>query len=112
MTIGKVSPQNGQVISYSVVLIVFDLLKFILKRTSFFKSTLREVDFSQADLAECSFKECDLLKSRFSETNLIKADFRGAFSYIIDPVGNKVRGARFSLPEAQGLLAGLGITIE
>jgi len=83
-----------------------------LKKTRFFKSSLREADFSQAELAESNFAECDLTSARFNGTNLTKADFRGARNYVIDPVGNKIRGARFSMPEAQGLLAGLGVVIE
>ena len=83
-----------------------------LKKTKFFKSNLRDIDFSQADLNESDFRESDLSNARFNETNLSKANFRGAFSYLIDPVTNKVRGARFSLPEAQGLLAGLGIILD
>ncbi len=63
--------------------------------------------FSQADLAESDFS-----KTRFNKTNLSKSDFRGALNYIIDPVGNKVQGARFSLLEAEGLLTGLGVIID
>lgn len=83
-----------------------------LKKTKFFKCSLKETDFSQSDLAESSFLESDLCETRFNETNLIKSDFRGAVNYTINPIGNKIRGARFSLPEAQGLLVGLGIIIE
>lgn len=83
-----------------------------LKKTKFFKCNLRDVDFSQADLSESDFNESDFSKARFHATTLIKSDFRGAVNYVIDPVGNKIRGARFSLPEAQGLLAGLGVIIS
>jgi fluoroquinolone resistance protein len=83
-----------------------------LKRTKFFKSNLREVDFSQADLTECDFRESDMAKTRFNETNLTKADFRGAVNYILDPLANKIRAARFSMPEVQGLLTGLGVIID
>lgn len=83
-----------------------------LKKTHFFKCSLREADFSQADLTECSFKDSDLSLARFNATTLMKADFRGALNYVIDPILNKVKGAKFSLPEAQGLLVGLGIIIE
>jgi fluoroquinolone resistance protein len=83
-----------------------------LKKTTFFKCGLRDADFSQADLSESDLRETDLLNARFHGTTLLKADFRGARAYLIDPVANKVRGARFSLPEAQGLLTGLGIIVE
>jgi len=83
-----------------------------LKKTLFFKSSLREADFSQGDLSESDLRECDFLNARFHNTTLLKADFRGALNYLIDPIGNKLRGARFTMPEAQGLLAGLGVIIE
>jgi len=83
-----------------------------LKKAQFYQSTLRDVDFSGADLPESNFKDCDLLNARFSATCLLKSDFRGAINYLISPIENKLRGARFSLPEAQGLLYGLGILLD
>ena len=83
-----------------------------LKKTRFFKCSVREADFSQADLSECDFSDSDFLKARFHGTTLVKADFRGALNYLIDPLTNKVKGARFSMPEALGLLSGLGVVIE
>ena len=58
-------------------------------------------------MAESNFRDSDFTKAHFDATNLIKSDFRGAINYLIDPIGNKIRGARFSLPEAQGPLAQL-----
>lgn len=83
-----------------------------LKKTVFQNCILRETDFSQSDLSESDFQGSDLLNARFKDTVLLKADFRKATNYLIDPTENKVRGARFSLPEAQGLLVGLGIILE
>ena len=83
-----------------------------LKKNIFTKCRLRDVDFSQTDLSECDFQESDFLNARFHNTKLLKANFRGAVNYLIDPVDNLVRGAHFSMPEAQGLLAGLGIFLE
>ena len=83
-----------------------------LKKTTFHKCLLRDCDFSQADLSECDLREADLLNAKFHGTSLLKADLRHALNYLIDPIGNKVRGARFTLPEAQGLLAGLGVILE
>ena len=83
-----------------------------LKKTAFFNCILRETDFSQADLSESDLRESDFLNARFQNTSLLKADLRGALNYLIDPIANKVRGARFTFPEAQGLLAGLGVVIE
>jgi uncharacterized protein YjbI with pentapeptide repeats len=83
-----------------------------LKKTKFNNCSLKECDFAQADLSESSFGKSDLRGARFQSTALSKADFRGAINYVIDPVANKVRGARFSMPEAQGLLVGLGVVID
>ena len=83
-----------------------------LKKTVFTKSVLRECEFAQAELSECDFRDCDFLGARFANTTLTKADFRGAVSYLVDPISNRVRGARFSHPESQGLLSGLGVIID
>jgi fluoroquinolone resistance protein len=83
-----------------------------LKKTLFTNCQLREVDFRQADFSESDFKGSDCFGAVFGQTTLLKADFRGALNYLIDPISNKVKGARFSFPEAQGLLAGLGVIIE
>jgi len=39
------------------------------------------------------------------------ADFASAVRYDIDPQINKIKKARFSFPEAVGLLRGFGVTI-
>lgn len=83
-----------------------------LKKSEFLSCSLREVDFTQADLSETCFKESELLGTQFLNTNLAKADFRQAFHYSINPLNNKIKGARFSLPEACSLLEGLGIVID
>lgn len=83
-----------------------------LKKIKFMRCVLRDVDFSQADLSESLFKESDCLNARFQQTTLLKADFRGAINYLINPIENKLKGAKFSMPEAQGLLAGMGVVIE
>ena len=82
-----------------------------LKKSVFSMCSLKDADFSQAELSECDFRGAHLLNARFHGTSLLKADLRGAKDYLIDPISNKVRGARFSMPDAQGLLAGLGIVI-
>jgi fluoroquinolone resistance protein len=83
-----------------------------LKKTRFFRCGLRDVDFSQAELTESDFREADFLNARFSGSNLVKCDFRGSLNYVISPVENKVKGARFSMPEALGLLSGFGIVLD
>ncbi|MBC7691019.1 MAG: pentapeptide repeat-containing protein [Methylotenera sp.] len=62
-----------------------------------FWCSLRDVGFLQADLTECDFKESDLLNAAFNQIQLKKCDFRGALNDLINPVENRVKGARFSL---------------
>ena len=75
-----------------------------LKGTSFFGSKIREVYFTNTDLSLANFMDTDLLGSTFHQCNLEKADFRNAVNYGIDLTCNKVKKARFSLPEAMSLL--------
>ena len=88
----------------------------------FFALDLGKFDFHGCDLTGSSFDECNLkgadfsgcvLKGvGFSHNDLREADFRGAGGYAFSPENNQVKGARFSLPEAVGLLAALGIVLE
>lgn len=73
---------------------------------------MKEVDFYQADLTECDLSYSNFQEARFQETILIKANFKHAYNYQIDPITNKLKGAQFNLPEAIGLLTGLGIIIK
>ncbi len=75
-------------------------------------STAREADFAAADLGDAVLTRTDLAGALFSDTNLTGADLRGATGYLIDPLQNRVRKARFSMPDAIGLLTGLGVQIE
>ena len=88
----------------------FDQLK--LNDSRFFKSIVKECSFVEADLTLASFKGCDLAGSIFNNTILNETDFSEAFSYVIDPMNNKLKGAKFTLPEAIALLEIMGIEIK
>ena len=87
-----------------------------------FGKSLRKMKLLDCRLLDCDFGDCDLREADFSGSifknvvfhncNLEKADFRTAQGYAIDPLANKIRGARFALPEAQSFLAFLGIRID
>jgi uncharacterized protein YjbI with pentapeptide repeats len=62
---------------------------------------LKGADFSGVDLAGTLFQNCDLCG----------ADFSSAVQYEIDPRANKLRKAKFSFPEAAGLLHTFDIVI-
>lgn len=78
-----------------------------LSDSSFAGCTFAECDFSEANLRKCVLRDCD-----FTRCDLSKADFRDAEGYRVDAVSCKVKGARFSLPEAVTLLYSLGVRIE
>jgi uncharacterized protein YjbI with pentapeptide repeats len=72
-----------------------------LKDSHFTNTILKGVDFSDVDLAGTTFHNCDLCN----------ADFSSATQYDIDPRTNKIKKAKFSFPEAAGLLRGFEIEI-
>jgi fluoroquinolone resistance protein len=84
-----------------------DLRKCALK-----SCVAREADFADANLSEVDCRGTDFTAARFSNTNLMKADLRGATNYSIRPEDNKLKKAKFSLPEATLLLYGLDIVLE
>lgn len=83
-----------------------------LNRSSFHHCQLHYVDFAEANLSNSTLTKCDLLNANFDYTNLEKADLRNATHYSIDPEINKLKGAKFSLPEVVGLLDKYGLRIE
>jgi fluoroquinolone resistance protein len=83
-----------------------------LKNTLFQECVIRDTCFTNAHLVGVDFKGSDLKGSTFHNTNLSKADFRAAVNYSVNPVTNKLLGARFSEPEVMALLQYLGIVIE
>lgn len=86
--------------------------KVILKNTIFKDSQLTEVDFSSSDLSNARFENCNLSLAIFNETILFKTDFRTANKYSIDPERNRVKKAKFSIPNVVGLLDKYDIEID
>lgn len=75
-----------------------------LKKTHFIKCSLKETDFSEADLSSVEFTNTDLTGAKFSNTMLEKANFRSATNFTIDPEFNKLKKAKFSSFQLEGLL--------
>ena len=89
-----------------------DFSRFRLKDSRLKGCSVREVNFERADMTGVDGRDSDFSGSIFSNTNLTKADFRGARGYAIDARTNRLKGARFSLPDALGLLEVLEIKVE
>jgi uncharacterized protein YjbI with pentapeptide repeats len=83
-----------------------------LSRSSFINCQLQSVDFSNADLKNAKLTNSNLQNATFQNTNLEQTDFRNASHYSINPEQNRLKGAKFSLPEVVGLLDSYHIKIE
>ncbi|SRR5579883_2493011 len=83
-----------------------------LKETRFKSCVFQHVDFADADLSGSDFSDSKFEECKFRNTNLSKANFQRAIGYTIDPTLNKVKGAKFDVPEVLALLAPFGIVIE
>lgn len=82
-----------------------------LKKLHMKNCIAHEVNFAETDLEGAVFTGTDFKDAVFLRTNLIKADFVGAKNYTISITDNKIKGARFALPEAIRLLYGLDIKL-
>ncbi len=83
-----------------------------LNNLHFTDTTLRNTDFSNTLMKNTVFEDVRFQKCTFLGCNMEKADFRSARGYMIDPSANKLKGSRFSLPEAASFLKYLGISVE
>lgn len=83
-----------------------------LKNVKFLSCSALESDFSDTDLTSCSFQETSLAGANFSRAVLTNADFRSAKDYAIDLRTAKIKGAKFSWPEAASLITVLGAEVE
>jgi fluoroquinolone resistance protein len=75
-----------------------------LKKTGFVKCSLKNVDFSETDLTSSIFSNSDLTGATFSNTLLERVDFRTATNFSINPEFNKIKKAKFSAFQLEGLL--------
>ena len=83
-----------------------------LSKCAFEGCTLKNTDFINCNLKEASFRKSTFDAVLFEKANLEKTIFLEARDYRIDPFGNKLKGAKFDLPEAQSFLGYLGIKLE
>lgn len=83
-----------------------------LPKTKFVDGTALETDFADADLSGAEFARVNLAGAVFSRANLTKADLRTARGYFIEPQFTKLKGAKFSFPEAATLLTAMGLEID
>lgn len=82
-----------------------------LRKMMLSKCVAQNVDFADANLSQANCTGTDFGESRFMHTNLTEADFTGAFHYAIDASQNKLKKAKFSLPEAINILRCMEIVL-
>ena len=75
------------------------------------KCLARDADFREADLSGADLTGTDFTACLFGKTNLTGADLTHARNYAIRISDNKVKDAKFSMPEAMSLLYCLDIKI-
>jgi uncharacterized protein YjbI with pentapeptide repeats len=63
-------------------------------------------------LIESNFEDCNLLHAKFDQTNLEKANFETANYFSIDPRKNRIKKAKFSKDNLEGLLDSFEIQIN
>lgn len=83
-----------------------------LRKRRFEGCTIHEALFDGSDLRNSSFRHSDLTGTQFLNCDLRGADLRTARHYAIVASANRVEGLHAKLPEAVGLLAGLGIALD
>lgn len=83
-----------------------------LRKQKFVSCDVRRCVFLRTDLSDADFSHSDLDESIFHECDLRRADFSRARNYLVDPNGNKIAKAKFSLPEAVSLLRGFEIELR
>jgi fluoroquinolone resistance protein len=82
-----------------------------LNKTKYINCFIRNTDFDNCDMRFCDFSGSKFEKTSFHKCNLEKSDFSKAIGYEIDPSTNKLKNAKFSLPEAYSFLLFLGIKL-
>ncbi len=98
---------NKYMFSFSFYKCHLDYSTFLgtkLMKTKFEKCSMKETDFSEANLSGSELLDCDLTGAIFSNTVLEKVDFRTANNYSIDPEFNRLKKAKFSAFNLEGLL--------
>lgn len=83
-----------------------------LRRIEIRDSFATEVNFENADLSKGKFNGTDFSLSKFKNSNLSFSDFREATNYDINPEFNRIKKAKFSMPEAMTLLQCFDIEIS
>jgi uncharacterized protein YjbI with pentapeptide repeats len=82
-----------------------------MKGSKILSCRIRDCELSGNDLRNADFGGTVFERTNFSRCNLENADFTTCQGYLIDPSTNRLKNAKFSLPEAESFLGFLGIKL-
>lgn len=110
LPLGRFSKPIQRIVNCKLKYNTFSKMSF--RKFCFSDSSITGSMFAECNLIESNFRKCDLSETEFFRCDISKADFRDSTGYRIDIMSNKMKGARFSYPEAINLLYSLGVKIE
>ncbi|PUZ20939.1 Pentapeptide repeat-containing protein [Chitinophaga costaii] len=82
-----------------------------LHQSVFQDCKLQGANFAMANISKAIMTHCDFDQAVFSDTNLSGMDFSTNYNFVIHPVSNNVRRAKFSRHTVEGLLAGFEVQV-
>ena len=83
-----------------------------LRKCLFKESRIFECDFVRTKLIGADFRRSELTDTVFEGSDLSKANFEDAVRYNINPLNNKIAGAKFCMPDVVSLLNTFDIEIK
>ena len=78
--------------------------KVKLINTKFTNCQFEKTEFTEANVSKSVFDNCNFKYAIFFNTNIEQANFLTSYNYSIHPENNKIKGAKFSKDQIQGLL--------
>ncbi len=104
------------------ILLSVDFDKCKIQQSDFSDIKLKNKKFIHCDVSDTDFSGCDLSGSNFHKTkfkncffqncDLRECDFSKAEDFVINPLSNKLRKAKFDYPGVLGLVSEFGIIIK
>ena len=83
-----------------------------MKGLKFHGCSIVEATFSNAKVKNSIFHDCNLERTDFGGADITMCDFETSYNFTINPNDTKLRKARFSKDQLEGLVAHLGIIIR
>lgn len=82
-----------------------------MKGMHFSECQMMEASFADAEVKNSTFAACNLERTDFDGADITQCDFATSYNYTVNPTRTKLRKARFSKDQLEGLVAHLGIVV-